>query len=59
MESAQKRAGMRSIVSLAYDNRHTPKWKKREQSSVPGPLYDLFWTGVLLILVIGYFAYPI
>jgi hypothetical protein len=56
---APKHAGTRSIVSLAYDNRPTPNWKKREQASIPGPLYDLFWIGAFLIALVGYLARPI
>jgi hypothetical protein len=56
MENSKRAPGFPGIVSLAYDNRRTPTWKKREQSSVPGPLFDIFVIGTFLVLVIGYFT---
>ena len=53
---ATKPAGMRGIVSLAYDNRPSPSWKKREKSGVPGPLFDVFLGGIFLIALICYLA---
>jgi hypothetical protein len=56
MNAPKRGLDTRSIVSYAYANQATPRWKKQERPSVPGPLYDLFWVGALLILVVGYFA---
>ncbi len=47
---------MRGLVALAYANGSTPKWKRQQEQSVPGPLFDAFVIGTFLVLLIGYFA---
>lgn len=56
--NAPKRArSPREIVSLAYaTNPSTPTYRRRaEQSSVPGPLFDVCVVGTFLVLVLGYY----
>jgi len=49
---------MRGIVSLAYaSNRSPPRYRRRaEESSIPGPLFDVCVIAVFLIFLVGYLA---
>jgi hypothetical protein len=59
MENSKRVPGMRGLVALAYANGSNPKWKRPQEQSVPGPLFDAFVIGIFLVLAIGYFVLPI
>jgi hypothetical protein len=56
MDTPKLAPGMRRLVALAYSTkRSTPKWKRREEYSLPGPLFDLTVFGIFIVGAALYF----